>query len=79
MTEPRYQFKYGPDDRPHLTKEQAVGEMEKFMEFTRKCPEGKSELWYLYFQDDQWNVVAGSVVELHDHGEMIQEFKLEEG
>ncbi|MCK5640675.1 MAG: hypothetical protein KAJ19_07755 [Gammaproteobacteria bacterium] len=81
MTEPKHKFRYGPEDRPALTKQEAIGEMEKFMEHVSNHSDmAKLEpVWYLFLQEDRWCVVAGSVADSYGDGERIQEFKVEEG
>ena len=76
--EPKYQFQYGPEDRKRFTQEEAIQDMEEFMEFLRKNDKLMEPTWFLYLQDDQWHCIAGSVVDEHGTGERIQEFKVEE-
>ena len=81
--EPKYRssFKkvnghYGDEDRPYLTKSEAIKSMEEFMRYLAGIPPVLESKWHIYLIDNEWHTIADSVKDEFGKGEHIQEFNV---
>lgn len=73
---PKYQFQHGPKDGKFFTREEAIKDMEAFIQYVRKADHVLEKTWFLYLHNDQWICLGSAMVDELGAGDQIQEFKV---